>query len=160
MEFVNQSENKPMCGVGQLTLTHEELYWNDDRNTATPDVSKSDSELALILLKGLLVCQGSSHVEVANLNISILPQGRSLSGLGILVLTGDTTDVIFLNGSSRNLHTELTQKMQCDQYTVTTADSNGFLVQCNTRQETYLVIPQIQNDELILNVRYNAEVDF
>ncbi len=160
IEFVNQSENKQMCGVGQVTLTHEELYWDEDRNSATPEIGKSDSELATILLKSVLACQGSSQAEIANLNISILPHGALLNQLGIIVLTGDTTDLIFLQGSTRNLHAELAEKMQCNQYAVTSFDANGFLVQCKTKQESYLVIPQMQNGELILNVRYNSEVDF
>jgi hypothetical protein len=160
LNFVNADESAAMCGAGQLTLTHEELYRDHDRNSATPEVSKSETDLALILIKSLLVCQGSNANDLQNLTMTMLPKGRLLSNQGILVLEGTATDMIFLQGSSRNLHAELTAKMQCDQYKVASADSNGFLVQCKTKQETYLVTPQQQNGELVLNVRYNSEVDF
>jgi hypothetical protein len=160
LNFVNADESAAMCGAGQLTLTHEELYRDHDRNSATPEVSKSETDLALILIKSLLVCQGSNANDLQNLTMTMLPKGRLLSNQGIIVLEGTATDMIFLQGSSRNLHAELAAKMQCDQYKVASADSNGFLVQCKTKQETYLVTPQQQNGEFVLNVRYNSEVDF
>ncbi|MNK94837.1 hypothetical protein D3C87_1150530 [compost metagenome] len=90
----------------------------------------------------------------------MVPQGRLLHNLGVFALEGPMTDMIFLQGSTRNLHAELTEKMQCDQYKVTATELSGFLVQCKNKPESYLVIPHLQNEELILNVRYNADLDF
>lgn len=160
LNFVNKSENVPMCGAGQLTLTHEELYVDSDHNAATPEISKTDSELALILIKSLLICQGMVATDLQNLSVWMTPQGRVLSNLGVLVLNGPATDMIFQQGSDRNLHAELVEKMQCPQYKVTGTELSGFLVQCKNKPESYLVIPVMQNDQLVLNVRYNADLDF
>lgn len=160
LTFANQSENKDLCGADQLTLTHEELYWDHDDNRQTPDISKTDTELATILVKSLLTCQGSAAADLQNLIVKMVPQGRALLELGVFAIEGIETDLVFQQGSSRNLHAELTDKMQCPQYKVTATELSGFILQCKNKPESYLVIPHMQNGELILNVRYNADLDF
>lgn len=157
LTFVNKADLHDQCGNQQLTLAHEDLYWDHDRNSGTPEVSKSPADLALILMQTLLQCQGSASDD---LRILALPQGRMVSKTGIFTIDGADSDFIFLVNSERNLHQELTAKMNCDTYKVTTVDSNGFLAQCKSKNETYLVHPRVVNGELSLDVRYNAEVDF
>lgn len=158
--FVNKSDYTAACSPGHLTFAHEDLYWDHDGNGSTPQVSKSSNDLALILVKALLSCQGVASSGLQSLKLEIVPQGRLVHNSGIFALSGTNTDMIFWLNSTRNLHAELVKQIGCDQYRLKSPDSNGFSVSCTDKQETYLVSPRLVRDELTLNVRYNSEVDF
>ena len=155
LEFVNQSDLIERCEQDRLILTHEELYVAPAYTT-----SKSKNDLATILLKNILLCQGVNIAQVETLKITTLPEGRQLHSVGIASLTGPETDIVFLINSDRNIHAEVVQKTKCTQYRATPVDNKSFNIRCLENQNNFLATPQQVDSELILNIRYDSELEF
>lgn len=141
---------KNSCDSNYVLISHESLYVKLDK-------PKKYNELAEILVKTLLMCNGRNIKDLSSLKFHLDPRMKVITPFSLVLFSGPSGDLITASDSFALAQKSLTEALHCTDYRILSWRDEFLSVKCLMNHLQYLVLVKKINSIYEFTARIDSE---